>query len=482
MSKKNKIKVLHIGWGFRPWRGGGLIEYAEDLMESQVKNGYEVYYFFAGRHYPLLSKSRLIKWERKGIHIYEVINSPIIHGGEKGSLKPDLNLGEPLSEEFLRKILNEIQPDIVHIQELAGLPSSLIDIIKEKKFPLIMTLHDYFLLCPTLKLFDSTENNCMDKNIGRKCIVCCQNAPNKNISIKQTIIYDLKKWNLYNLFKSLYKIIKIFNIKRKILLVSLGEDAKEVNQDLAKEFQERRDINIERLNKVDLLIAQSYKVEEIYKRILNREKGIITLHSAVKHIDFIQPKVINSIDFPINFAVLNGCASVAKGSKLILKSMELLTEKGLDNFFKLHIFGGLSPEVKDEILKYNNVFYHGSYNVNELNMILDEIEVGIIPSVWEEVYGYVGIEFLAKGIPVIGNKRGGIVDYTIEDFTGWVNKSCSAEELSNIIEGIIKNPEQILVLNKKIVQNKDKIIKKMDQHFFEIDKIYKELISKKNEK
>ncbi len=482
MIKKNKIKVLHIGWGFRPWRCGGLIEYAEDLMEAQVKNGYEVYYFFAGRHYPLFSKSRLIEWERKGIHMYEIINSPIIHGGDRGSLKSDLDLGEPLSEEFLRKILNEIQPDIVHIQELAGLPSSLIDIIKEKKFPLIMTLEDYFLLCPTLKLFDSTENNCMDKNIGRKCVVCCQNASNKNIFTKQTILYDLKRWRIYGLFRNLYKIIKIFKIKRKILPVSLGEDAKEINQDLEKKFQQRRDINIERLNKIDLLIAQSYKVEEIYKRMINREKGIITLHLTVKHIDFIQPKVISSVDFPINFAVLNGCASVAKGSKLVLETLKILVEKELDQFFKLHIFGGLSPEIENEILRFNNVVYHGSYNVNELNMILDEIEVGIIPSVWEEAYGYVGIEFLAKGIPVIGNKRGGIVDYTIEDFTGWVNKSCSAEELSNIIEGIIKNPEQILVLNKKIVQNKDKIIKKMDQHFFEIDKIYKELISKKNEK
>lgn len=28
------MKIFHIGWGFRPWRGGGLIEYTEDLMET----------------------------------------------------------------------------------------------------------------------------------------------------------------------------------------------------------------------------------------------------------------------------------------------------------------------------------------------------------------------------------------------------------------------------------------------------------------
>ncbi len=469
------MKILHIGWGFRPWRGGGLIEYTEDLMETQAKNGYEVYYFFAGRHYPLLSKPRLLRWERKGIHMYEIINSPIIHGGDRGTLRPELDVSEKWSEFFLKKAFNQIQPDIVHIQELAGLPSSLIDITKEKNIPLIMTLHDYFSLCPTLKLFDSTENICMDKDIDKKCIICCQNAPNKNIFIKQSIAYNLKKWHLYGISKNLYEFIKVFKTRNKIFHVSSKEGMEEMDQDLVKKFQERRDINIKRLNKIDLLIAQSHKVEKIYRRMLNREKGIITLHSTVKHINHIQPKVISSMDFPINFAVLNGCASVAKGSKLVLRAMKLLAERGLNDFFKLHIFGGLSPEVEYEILRFNNVIYHGLYNVNELNMILDEIEVGIIPSVWEEVYGYVGIEFLAKGIPIIGNKKGGIVDYTIDGFTGWINQNSDAEGLANIMTNIINNPSQISYLNKKIVNNRRSILKTMDQHFYEIDEIYRKL-------
>jgi glycosyltransferase involved in cell wall biosynthesis len=155
--------------------------------------------------------------------------------------------------------------------------------------------------------------------------------------------------------------------------------------------------------------------------------------------------------------------------------MKLLAERGLNDFFKLHIFGGLSSEVEYEVLRFNNVIYHGQYNVNELNMILDEIEVGIIPSVWEEVYGYVGIEFLAKGIPIIGNKKGGIVDYAIDGFTGWINQNSDAEGLVDIMTNIINNPSQISYLNKKIVDNRKSILKTMDQHFYEIDEIYRKL-------
>jgi hypothetical protein len=42
-----------------PWRPGGLIAYAEELMEEKVKRGHDVAYFVSGRHYPNLSGPRL---------------------------------------------------------------------------------------------------------------------------------------------------------------------------------------------------------------------------------------------------------------------------------------------------------------------------------------------------------------------------------------------------------------------------------------
>jgi len=476
------MKVLHIGWGFRPWRGGGLIEYAEDLMDVQARHGYKVFYFFSGRHYPFLKTPRLVRWKRKGVVMYEIINSPIIHGGDRGSFSPNLDITEPFTEIFFRRVLNEIKPDIIHIQELAGLPSSLIEIIKESSLPVVMTLHDYFLLCPTLKLFDAEGNICLDKNIGNKCVICCKNAPENNLSlIKNTFIYEIqkRKW-CYVPLKFLYSVFfKSFLRKIRRCFFSKIEN---FNRNQGNLFQKRRDININRLNKIDLLIAQSYKVEEIYRKFLQRTNGIITLHSTVKHIEYIKERKMKDVEFPINFVILNGCASVAKGGKLILETLKKLNKKPIKKYFKLHIFGGLAEEIEEEILSFNNVIYHGPYRVDQLNELLEEMDVGIVPSLWEEAYGYVGIELLAEGIPVIGNKRGGIIDYVTENVTGWVNKSCSSNELSDIIERIIENPEKILALNKRIIQNKDEIIKNMDQHFLEIDEIYKEILHKKHEK
>ena len=216
-------------------------------------------------------------------------------------------------------------------------------------------------------------------------------------------------------------------------------------------------------------------MNDIYRKFLKID-NIITLQVSTKHLDYIFPKRKEMINFPITLITLNGCSSERKGSKLMYETIKMLNSKGLDSYFELHIWGSLDEAIKN-ILKFRNVYYHGSYNVEDLNYILEKADVGIVPSIWEEAYGLVGIELLAKGIPVIGNKRGGIVDYTIENYTGWINKSATAQELANIIEKIIKNPGTISELNKNILENRCKILKTMEQHFQETKDIYYNVIN-----
>ena len=98
-------------------------------------------------------------------------------------------------------------------------------------------------------------------------------------------------------------------------------------------------------------------------------------------------------------------------------------------------------------------------------------------SVWEEAYGYAGIEFLAKGVPVIANAIGGMTDYTREGETGWLNRSCSAAELARIMAGIVERPEQISELNAKLLAGRDAIVKPMARHADEMEVVYREAIA-----
>jgi len=475
------LKVLHIGYGFLPWRGGGLIEYAEDLMEEQVKNGYEVYYFCSGRHYPFLKKTFLKRWKSyKGFWILEVINSPIYHGGDGGTW---FDLESITIENIFRKVLLEIKPDIVHIQELAGLSSSLIEILKELDIPCIMTLHDYFLLCPTLKLFDYNHSFCEDISFGEKCEKCFSISLSKNRKnlILATLKFEINKIPiLYSILKLMYK-----NIKPLIINYSSRDKLYRENPSLSSAFDgnynyflDRRNKNIERLKLIDLLIAQSCKVEEIYHTFLG-DINIKTIHSLAKHIYNIKPEIFNKIKYRIKFITLNGLASIPKGAILLNETIKKMEKLGLMEKFELHVYGGIYEGIKNEILRFKNVFYHGSYKVDDLDRILSGMHVGIMPSIWEECLGYTGLEMLAKGIPVIGNAKGGIVDYVIDGYTGWINRTSSSDELVNIMNNILNDKEQIIYLNKNIVNNRNYIIKSIEDHFKEIEGKYLNILNKR---
>ena len=50
------MRVLHVGFGFRPWIVNGLVIYSESVMDGQVRMGHDVGYFFAGRQLPFVRR------------------------------------------------------------------------------------------------------------------------------------------------------------------------------------------------------------------------------------------------------------------------------------------------------------------------------------------------------------------------------------------------------------------------------------------
>ena len=188
------MRILHIGYGFRPWRSGGLIEYTEDLMAEQLRRGHQVSYFCAGRQYPSWRRPWLHRWNRGGAEMWEVINSPAPACGDRGTADPGSTLEAVCVQRMLEKTLRQSRPDVVHVQELAGLPSSLLDTLKFAGIPFLMTLQDYLLLCPTLKLLDHKGEICLRRHVGDVCPTCCRQAPrDASPLIRATVYYEVER-------------------------------------------------------------------------------------------------------------------------------------------------------------------------------------------------------------------------------------------------------------------------------------------------
>jgi len=485
------VRILHAGWGFQPWRTGGLIAYAEDVMRPQAERGHAVGYFCAGRHYPLLRRPHLYRWSRSGVKIFEVLNSPIVVSVDAGTADPLQELDEPHTERLFREVLTEFEPEVLHLQELFGLPSSLIDVAHEAGVPVVMTLQDYLPLCPTLKLFDTEQQICLRPDPGEQCSRCCAAAPSDSKALRShTMAVHLVNlgrrlprardaaWRAFEL--ALPWLPDPRSPKQPPALDRSPPSPPKASPPLApaRDYQRRRDRNVERLSRVDLLLAMSHRVAEIYSELGVDSERLRTLHLTVEHLTLLRPRSFGGPSRRLHFATLNGAFSVQKGAAIILEAVQRMDAAGMAGDYTLSVYGLVDEGLRAELEQSPAVRLEGAYDAADLNKLLDRVDVGIVPSVWEEAYAYVGVEFLAKGIPVIGNARGGITDYVWPGETGWLNEDASARGLADLMAEAVRHPQDVYRLHGRILARRDELIKTVAQHVSELEEIYRELAAR----
>jgi glycosyltransferase involved in cell wall biosynthesis len=240
-------------------------------------------------------------------------------------------------------------------------------------------------------------------------------------------------------------------------------------------FQRRREVNVERLNGVGRLVAMSNRVAELYAQLGVDLSRLHTAQLTLAHIERLRPRVYED-NGTVTFATLGGGESEAKGSRLLFDAIRSLSDHTEAGRARLIVFGFSNPDVREEVSRISGVELAGPYRPDELDRRLDEVDVGIMPSIWEEAYGYAGVEFLSKGIPVIANAIGGMVDYVREGETGWLNHRRDAEGLAAIMRAIVEQPAQIGVLNRKLMEAHDSIVAPLASHAEEMDQLYRGVI------
>lgn len=476
------MRVLQVGWGFRPWRMGGLIIYAEDLMADLIGRGHDVTYFFSGRHYPLVPRSLLHRWRSDGVAMRELVNPPINPGLERGNRRPDLDVSEPWTEAAFERTLRRTRPDVVHVQELHGLPSSLLDIARDAGLPVVMTLHDYGALCTTLRLFDADGRVCMRTDVGADCVARNANAPiDTRLIRRETVEFELRRLrHRLGLLRLPLPDAVADGVRR--LTGTTDDRVAEMDASmprpepaLASGYQRRREVNVERLGRVDRLVSQSERVAEIHRTLGVPGERMRVLPAMARHIERLRPRRLDAAPDTLTFATLGGCTTRTKGSRVIADALEALRSAGAEGRFRLRVHGHVDPAVEPLLAGFDGVELLHLYPRDRLDSLLADVDVGLMPSIWEEALGYTGLEMLAKGIPLIANPLGGIAEYVHDGRTGWLNRPCTGAGMAELMLSLIEDPSQVVSMHASTVAARDEILIPWDDHVDAIEQTYREL-------
>ncbi len=424
-SKGHQMRILYYNWvqfDDVEKRGGGVTVYQYNLIDA-IKDLAEVFFLSSGISYSFDSKPRIVRTKNcfgDKCNSFELINSPI--------LSPAINayrtIRQYLEDETILNLfvdfLNEYGPfDVVHFNNIEGLS---INVLRFKEiFPdikVFFSIHNYYLFCPQVNLWQDEKLNCQCNNDYQKCCSCVPDSPPVGLAKKRHILaYYLKKWHIMPgsfLFRSLFFILPRMvglykKIKRRVLNQEEGKAFLENNGHEYKTFVEK---NIEYVNKyVDTVLAVSERVREIaISHGLDKDK-IITNYIGTKAAETQYGRCASDISSDVMKIAFFGYARRDKGFFFLLDALEQLPEKYTKTIDVLLCVGVKDPKIISDINnlknRYHSVTFKNGYAHSEMESLLIGTHLGIIPVLWEDNLPQVAIEMVSCGVPILTSNLGG---------------------------------------------------------------------------
>jgi glycosyltransferase involved in cell wall biosynthesis len=142
-----------------------------------------------------------------------------------------------------------------------------------------------------------------------------------------------------------------------------------------------------------------------------------------------------------------GSLSEHKGIEILLQQFSRLDAD-------LVVFGkSLVPDYQHQLeLTYGqpNILFKGWES--DVAKIYRDMDVLIVPSLWNEAFGRVVIEAFSFGIPVICSNKGGLPELIEQGVTGWVYDADNAAQLRKAVEYVIEQPEIVSQMSGACVE------------------------------
>ena len=426
------MKILHYTLGFQPSRTGGLVKYAEDLMNQQVESGYKVIALYPGRikffSHDLVIKSR----KSRGFECYELINSlPLALFG--GFTEPD---------EFMKKcdkrvyynFLKKINPDVIHVHSLMGIHKEFFESAQELGIKIFFTSHDYYGLAPVPNFFfngvDYSENN---TNISWN--IMSSNA----LSVKKLRFFQIP---FYPIIRRVLKLLGK-NPKSKVA-VGISKQTELIN------YIDIRSYYKEMFNLIDAYLFNSRLARDVYIKngVIPKTETIISIsNSSIRKRNILRKnrhkKVIAYI----------GPDEDYKG---YFDFIDLVNDIDKENY-EIKTYGHLPNEECPSYIQQN-----GYFTKKNIDTIYSDIDILIVPSKWKETFGFITIEALSYGVKV------------------FVSENVGSKDL--LSKSYVFRDKQDLLYKIQSTDYEEQVINTMKEHMIEVKKFYERIINeyKKN--
>lgn len=428
------MNVLYYNWtplNCKQAGGGGVTLYIKNVLEyfENHPNKYPIKTTFisSGFYYDKRHKETYIREEQLlyNTKSYTIVNSPILAPQKRvTNLYKKIKTETSIVKVFRDFIITTGPYDIIHFNSFEGISPKVLELKKE--FPNIKffhSMHDYGILCPKVQFWTNHETNCVTEIPQMSCEKCL-----KSFNFIPEIITKqnrpLKPNEKEPMWALLFKLIQKIITRTKILQYK--------NSYYATSANKYRNLCIEYINQyINAELVVSKRVGEIAEKYGINKNKIKNLYIGTKVADFSLGHSLKSNSN--NFTLLYmGYATKYKGFFWYLDVLESLDSQiatQIDLKFAAKI---TNIKVHKRLLslkkKFHNVIIYNGYTHEDFPQIINNVNLGIVPPLWEDNLPQIAIEMIANGIPVLTSNHGGAHElnthpmFTFKDSEDFKNK------------------------------------------------------------
>lgn len=286
----------------------------------------------------------------------------------------------------IKAIIDHVDPDIIYIHQV--LNPYIIDLLASTK-PSIRFEHGFRLSCITGRRMPRSDKNICEYSPG---IACFMRAYSQKCSPRNPLLAFRRIKDFYlnkKAHNKLARIIVASSYIKNLLLKSGYHD-----------------------NRVEVIPYYTTLYEQSRRKDPPQVPTIICVArlEAEKGIDYLL-KALSMVSIKTKAFI------IGEGSQIsYLKQM------------------AKSLSAKHEII------FTGWIENNELMNFYTQATLAVVPSIWPEPFGIIGIEAMANQVPVVAFNVGGISDWLIDGETGYLVSPQDVKTLAKKINYILENP------------------------------------------
>lgn len=287
----------------------------------------------------------------------------------------------------LKQLVIDEKPDVAHVHNLYPIISpAILPVIKSLGVPIVMTIHNYRLLCPNGLFFTK----------GAICEKCTGTSKELN-----SIINNCEG----SLFKSTGYALRNFWAR------------------ITKKYEKYIDT---------YLCLNEFQKDKLVKNGFKESKCSVIPNFYNK------PLIDKNYQFEDrNYVAFAGRISPEKGLPVLMAAAKKLPE------ISFHLAGLMRPDYKDELDIPQNVILRGMLSSGEMKNFYEKAKILVHTSICYEGFPMVFPEAMAYKLPIIAPDLAGYPEIVENNYNGLLFKPEDGDELANKIASIYNNNSKL---------------------------------------